>query len=56
MLDIPLKEIGTFRKELLEYFAATQTEIIKEIDEKKTYSEELEDRIIDAAKQFKASR
>ena len=56
MLDVPVKEIGEFRTDMLSYFAANHPEIIQEIDEKKVYTDELGDKIIAAAKEFKAAR
>lgn len=55
MLDVPVKEIGTFRTEMLSYIAANHPEIINEIDEKKVYSDELGEKIIAAVKEFKTT-
>lgn len=56
MLDVPLKEIAQFRTDLLSYFSANHPEIIEEIEDKKVYSDELGDKILSAAKEFKAAR
>ena len=56
MLDVPLKEIAQFRTDLLSYFSANHPEIIEEIEDKKIYSDELGEKILNAAKEFKAAR
>lgn len=56
MLDVNVKEIPSFRNELLTYFAANHPEIIAEIDDKKTMTDELDAAITAAAKEFKAGR
>lgn len=53
MLDVPVKEIKTFRKDLMEYFENKYPNIIEEITVKKVLTEELISNIIDAAKAFK---
>ncbi len=55
MLDIPVKQISKFRTDLLLYFRTNCSDIISEIDEKKVYSDELGEKIIKAAKEFKSS-
>ena len=56
MLDVPVKDMSGFRKDLLAYFAANHSEIIDEINDKKVMTDELESKIVAAAKEFKASR
>lgn len=53
MLDIPVKEIKKFKADVISYFKANYPEIIREIDEKKALSDELQDKIVAAAKEFK---
>ncbi len=53
MLDIPVKEIKKFKADVISYFKANHPEIINEIDEKKVLSDELQDKIVAAAKEFK---
>ena len=56
MLDVPIKEIAEFRKGLLEYFSINYRDIIDEINDKKTMTDELQEKILKAAKEYKASR
>jgi F-type H+-transporting ATPase subunit alpha len=53
LLDVGLKEIKTFRNDLLEYFDMKYQNIIEEINTKKVLSDELIKQIVDAAKEFK---
>ena len=53
MLDIPVDEIGKFRLDMLEFFEANHPEIKEEIVTKQEYSDELEEKILSAAKEFK---
>lgn len=55
-LDIPLKEMKTFRSDLMDYFRAKYSQIIQEIEDKKVLSDELTEQIISAAKEFKKYR
>lgn len=53
MLDVPVKEIKTFRRDLLDFIRAKYSNIIEEIDTKKELNEELIGQIVNAAKEFK---
>lgn len=53
LLDVPIKEIKTFKTDIISYFEANHPEIIQEINDKKVLSEELEGKILSAAKDFK---
>ena len=53
MIGIPLKELKSYQKELLEYVGNTYPEIIRELDEKKVLTEELETKIVKAADEFR---
>ena len=53
MLNIPVKEIKTFRRDLIEFFENKYPNILEEIDTKKALSDELICQIIDATKEFK---
>jgi F-type H+-transporting ATPase subunit alpha len=55
MLDVPLSDIKQFRQDLMNYFEANCSDIISEINEKKVMSEDLENRIVEAAKAFKGN-
>lgn len=50
---IPLKEVKAFQMDMLEFFDKKHPEIRDEINEKKTLSEELGVKIIEAAEEFK---
>ncbi len=52
-LDIPKKEILRFREDLIEYFETAHKEIIEEINDKKVMTDDLHERILAAAKEFK---
>lgn len=55
-IDVPQGEIKTVQKELLSYFESYNSSICHRIENGKTYSDELRDEIIDAAKRFLSSR
>ena len=54
MQDVPLSEIKPFSKSLLRYMEDEHKELIDEINEKKALSPELEEKLINAFKAFKA--
>ncbi|MGN1050931.1 MAG: F0F1 ATP synthase subunit alpha, partial [Acutalibacteraceae bacterium] len=53
MLDIETKNIKEFQMDLLRYFETNYPEIGKEIDETGLFSDELKDKILTVAKEFK---
>ena len=53
MLDVPVKEIKTFRSDLIDYFENRYPNIIEEINTKKVLTDELILQIKDAAIEFK---
>jgi F-type H+-transporting ATPase subunit alpha len=53
MLDVPVKEIKTFRSELIAYFENKYPNIIDEIETKKVLTDELIHQIVEATKEFK---
>jgi F-type H+-transporting ATPase subunit alpha len=53
LLDVPVKEIKTFRNDLVEFMERKYTNIIEEINTKKELTEELIQQIVYAAKEFK---
>ncbi|MBY0758789.1 F0F1 ATP synthase subunit alpha [Sellimonas caecigallum] len=53
MVGIPLKEIKKYQKEILEYFDSVYPEIGREIEEKKVLTEELTEKILKAAEEFR---
>ncbi len=53
MQDVPLKDIRTFRREVLEYMRVNHQEIIDEINETKVLTPELEEKIVKAVKDYK---
>lgn len=54
LLDVPVKEIKNFRRDLEEYFEDKYPDIINEINEKKVLSDDLISQIIEAVKKFKS--
>jgi F-type H+-transporting ATPase subunit alpha len=53
MLDVPIADVKQFRRDVMSYFEANCADIIDEINEKKVLTTELEDKIVNAAKDFK---
>jgi F-type H+-transporting ATPase subunit alpha len=53
MLDVPVKELKTFRKDLIEYIENKYPDIVEEINSKKSLTDELITQIKDAAIEFK---
>jgi len=56
LLDIPIKEIKLFRKEIIEFFRSKYPNIIKEIDSSKVLTDEIMEEIKKATIEFKKSR
>ena len=56
MLGVPCTEIKKFQNDMLAYFEANRPEIGQEIEEKKVLSDELIEKIVETAKEFKKSR
>lgn len=52
-MDVPLKEMKTFRSDLMDHFRAKYPDIIKEIDTNKVLTDELTEQIVNAVKEFK---
>ena len=52
-VDVEVRKIKEYQMQMLAWFDTAHPEIGQEIHEKKTLSEELETRIVDAAKEFK---
>lgn len=53
LLDVPVKEIRTFRTDLMDFIENRHPEIVEEINTKKALNDELISRITDAAIEFK---
>ena len=53
MADIPVREIKAFQMEMLEYIDKKYPEIRDEIQEKKVLSDQLGEKILKAAEEFK---
>ena len=53
MQDVPLEDVKTFKAQIIEYFKDNYGDIIDEINEKKVLSDELAEKIVTAAKEFK---
>ena len=56
LLDVPVKEIRKFTLDMLSYFEANHSDIIAEINNKKVMTDELDAKIVAAAKEFKQGR
>lgn len=54
LADIPVKEIKTFRNNLMDYFEMKYLPLIEEIDTKKVLTDDLIKQIIDVTKEFKS--
>ncbi len=54
LMDVPVKQLKTFRKDLMDYLESKYPELLQEIDTKKELTDELIRKIIDAAKEFKS--
>ncbi len=54
MIDIPLNEISSFKDGLVGYFETAHSDIIAEITEKKVLSDELKEKILEAAREYKS--
>ena len=53
MIDIPVDEIGKFRLDMLEYFETNHPEIREEIVTTQDFTDELKEKILSAAEEFK---
>ncbi len=53
-LDVPVKEMKNFRQELLSYFESTEPDLIREIEENRELTEEVENKIKDTIVKFKS--
>lgn len=53
MTDVPVSEVKRFREDIMDFFRANYPDIIDELNDKKVMSDELEQRIVSAAKEFK---
>ncbi len=51
--DVSLKDMKTFKSELLDFFTLRYASIVEEIDTKKALTDELIEQIVNAAKEFK---
>ncbi|MDD2979745.1 MAG: F0F1 ATP synthase subunit alpha [Hespellia sp.] len=56
MLDLEKSQVKKFQMDMLDYFAMNQKEIVQEIEETKVLSDELTEKIVAAAGEFKKSR
>ncbi len=54
LLDIPVKEIGTFRDQVVEYIEEAHPEIVQSIESFQIMTDELKNNILAAVKEFKA--
>ena len=56
MVDLEPKKIKAFQMDMLQYFADVHPEIMEELQEKKVLTDEMTDKIVAAAEEFKKSR
>ena len=54
MLDVNVADIKTFQMDMLRYFDAKYPEIGKEIEEKEVLTDELKEKILTVAKEYKS--
>lgn len=54
MLDVEVNKIKQFQKEILEFFQTEHIEIVNEIEETKQLSDELKEKILEAAGEYKS--
>lgn len=53
LLDVPVSEIQNFKRELLDYFQLRYAELLYQIDTEKQLTDEIENKIVEAVKEFK---
>jgi F-type H+-transporting ATPase subunit alpha len=53
-IDVPLKEIQKFRDGMVEYFETAHSDIVNEIMDKKVLTDELKEKILAVAKEYKS--
>ena len=53
-MDVDLKNIKAYRAEMIEFIENTDPELIKEIDEKQVYTDEIKEKILSDIKAFKS--
>lgn len=53
-MDVDLKNIKAYQAEMLEFIENTDSELIKEIDEKQVYTDEIKEKILSDIKAFKS--
>ena len=54
MIDVPVKDIKSFQRDLLDWIDQKHPEISSEIEQMHTLSDSLTDKIIDAVKEYKS--
>ena len=54
LVDVEISKINDFQKDMLNFFEIEHAEIVNEIEEKKVLSDELIDKIVELAKEFKS--
>ena len=54
MLDVEVSKMKEFQKNMLDFFQAEHSVIVAEIEETKTLSDELKDKILEAAREYKS--
>ena len=53
LMDVPVNEIKSFTEDLVSFFEAKYSQLVREIDEKKVLTDEVTEQIVQAVKEFK---
>lgn len=56
LVDVEVSKLKAFQMDMLQYFADMHKEIIDELNDKKVLSDELTEKIVEVAEEFKKSR
>ncbi|MDD3338286.1 MAG: F0F1 ATP synthase subunit alpha [Lachnospiraceae bacterium] len=56
MLEVPVPEVKKFQMDMLEHFAVNHGDMVKELEETRVLTDEMTDKIVAAAEEFKKSR
>ena len=56
LVDVEVSKLKAFQMDMLQYFADMHKEIIDELNDKKVLNDELTEKIVEVAEEFKKSR
>lgn len=54
LLDVPLEKLESFKQDVVSYIESTYPSMVKELESSKTLTDEMENRILSAVKEFKS--